>query len=505
MEKNELFLFDAQSAVGQALIRESPRGSRIHAWTDRAVYTCGMPMPRHVDLQCVSLDQAVSLVSEASAASHVVMTTDRIFRGGNAGELRQWVEVVKRCYDACCQGRTRVFVFISTVGVCEKESLPSAKKMRQGLVPEEVRLAYEIESYLVASSSQRSLKPVVLRLGEPYGGSSCFGVFEIFQMMSILAMTGLGVPRFSAAGVPLVHVDEAARAILFLLARGDAEGGIFNFAEKDCLSRNTLFELASGVSEASGRQTASGHARLWEWAWKVASRCGMSASFGACVGRLWRQVCHSYGLYPCPPPDLAWFFAKTGSVRIQGRRWEKLGYVRTCPAFRECVQAVYDGYCHRQFLPQLKASVPRPESLVNRLAFEQQWVGQAVDTLDGMSSVPVALLFHTEMPLWKSRCFGEPRMFGAFVMESRLKTAVGWKRPGLAWHDIFSLKDVAFDFTMGGRYYRFCASSAGPRLWPHADFVISDADGTTRYTGSLRLDCSPAAVMAFLSSLAFVR
>ena len=504
MEKNDLFLFDAQSSIGQAVLKEVPRGFQVHAWTDQAIRVEDISLPRKASLHGVSLEQATTVGGDAAAATHVVITTDCLYRAANIAELKQWADIVKKCYDACSQGRTRVFIFVSTVDVCEKESLPSAKKAVR--MTEEAQTAFEIESYLMKAAENRALKPVILRIGMPYGGMSHVGVFEIYQMVSLFAMVCEGVPKFSAGRrIAVIHVEEVARAVAFLLAQEGGEKRIFHLAEGEVFSPNGLVAMAAQcLCLPEWRKGGIGSGAL-ETLWKVAQKFGGSGSLCACVKRLWKQVCKSYGLYPTPAPELSWLFGKGGTSKVVARNLEKMGFVRTRPDLRECLSDVYAEYCRSRYLPQLMLAPQRPEALVNRVSFQQRWTGCIQDPCDAGTSVPVVMLFHAEMPLWHSYCFGEPVIQGTFLLESRLKVAVRWTRDSMTWRNVFSLEDVSFDFMSGTQKLRFVSQPTRCRIIPQTDFVILNEQGETRYSGTLKLDVSPGAIVSFFSSIEFVR
>ncbi len=504
MEKNDLFLFDAQSSIGQAVLKDVPRGFQVHAWTDQAVRSEDVSLPKKASLQGVSLEQATTVGGDAATATHVVMTTDCIFRAVNVAELRQWADIVKKCYDACSQGRTRVFIFVSTVDVCEKETLPAAKKAVR--MTEEARTAFEIESYLMKASEDRALKPYILRVGMPYGGMSHLGVFEIYQAVSMFAMIGEGVPWFSSGGrVAVIHIEEVARAVAFLLAQESCDKRIFHLAEGEIFSQNTLMTMAAAsLSLPVWRKRGIG-SKLLETLWKVAQKVGGEASVCACVKRLWKQVCKSYGLYPTPAPDLSWLFAKGGISKVVARNLEKMGFLRTRFGLREYLADVYAEYCRSRYLPQLMLVPQRPEALVNRVSFQQRWTGNVKDPCDGATPLPVTMLFHAEMPLWHSYCFGEPVIQGTFLLESRLRVAVSWTRATMTWRNVFSLEEVAFEFMAGTQKLCFESQPTRCHLVPQTDFVIRDEAGETRYSGTLMLDVSPSAILEFFNSIEFVR
>ena len=115
------------------------------------------------------------------------------------------------------------------------------------------------------------------------------------------------------------------------------------------------------------------------------------------------------------------------------------------------------------------------------------------------------MLFHAEMPLWHSYCFGEPVIQGTFLLESRLKVAVSSTRATMTWRNVFSLEDVAFEFMAGTQKLWFESKPTRFHLVPQTDFVIRDEAGETRYSGTLTLDVSPCAMLGFFNSIEFVR
>ena len=456
MEKKDLFLFNASSSIGKALMNVPLRGFRIRAWTDQAAMDDVGATSGKAEMQAVSLDYAATLAGEAASASHVVLTADCLFRAGDGAELKHWANIVKKCYDACCQGQTRVFIFISNVEVNAKEARLSPKKAVGKSLSPEAQTAFEIESYLLNASAEQELKPFILRIGMPYGGTSGIGVFEIFQAVSCFAMLSSGVPALSASGaIPVIHVDEVARAVLFLLEAQRRDECIFHLAEKTVPTRASVFaQTAQYVALPTWKARLDLRKRVLVTFWLAARKMGFSASVHIFVSRLWKQVCKSYGLYltPAPSPDV--IFAKKGMAKVSCRHLEKWGFTRTRPELGECIGEVYDDYCQRRLLPDMRFEPQRSEALVNRISFEQRWKGEAVDAGDG-TTTPVVLRFYTEMPLWESYCFGKPIVQGTFVMESRAKVPVEWTRERITWADVFSLEDVAFETRVGTKGYRF--------------------------------------------------
>lgn len=506
MEKKDLFLFNASSSIGKVLMDKPLRGFRIHAWTDQAAVDDAGSLSGKAEVHAVSLDYAASLAGEAAAASHVVLTADCLFRAGDGTELRHWANIVKKCYDACCQGKTRVFVFISNVEVNAKEARLSPKKAVGKNLSAEAQTAFEIESYLLNASAEQDLKPFILRMGMPYGGTSCVGVFEIFQAVSCFAMLSSGVPALSSSGgMPVIHVEEAARAVLFLLDEQRRDECIFHLVEKTVPTRASVFaQAAQYVALPTWKARLDLRKRVLVTFWLAARKMGFSVSVRLFVSRLWKQVCKSYGLCltPAPSPDV--IFEKKGMAKVSCRHLEKWGFARTRPELGECIGEVYDDYCQKRLLPDMRFEPQRSEALVNRVSFEQRWKGEAIDAGDG-TATPVVLRFYTEMPLWESYCFGKPLVQGTFMMESRVKVSVEWTRERTTWADVFSLDDVAFEIRVGTNVYRFSVVQKCKKSFPAVDFVIADDAGKPRFSGRLTLDLSPKALLDLANGIEFVK
>jgi len=505
MAKNSLFLCDAMSAVGLACLTQLPKNFRVQAWTNKAA--SWLPsLNDNITLSSVSLDALSILPAEARAATHVIFSADCFFRASDSVWLNAWADVIKRAYDVCDDETTKAFVFVSTASVYDDSELPVTEF--SALAPNSTakQTAVDIEKYLLSASADRKLKPIILRIATPYGPRCPSLPYVIFQQIAFLATLRTNIPRFyKGPRCPLVHVDDVAAAIYFLMNYRQLEDQLYNLADDDCLRVGEIVAVARQASHMPEHSTfLFPHALSLPLIIRTLSNLGILDPMNRITERAWKRVCFCYGLDAAPAPNFADFVTAAAWPKINSDRLKNLGFELTHTSFRTSAQALYTCFCEDHWLPNLDKPPCRPDALFNRVYFQQSWRGFIVDQASPNDSQSVLLTIDNDMPIWATHSFSNAPLRGAFSLGDHLHVDIEGVRKVRHLIDVCSISTASFKITLANRCLTFRPDASGMSfLSPYQKFSLIDDSGRVRYTGKLTLDLSLATVKNSLQNLKF--
>ncbi len=505
MAKNTLFLCDAMSAVGLACLNQLPKNFRVQAWTNKAA--SWLPkLNDKITLSSVSLDALSILPAEARSATHVVFSSDCFFRAADVNWLNAWADVIKRAYDACDDDSTKAFVFISSASVYDDSELPVTEF--SSLAPSSVakQTAVDIEKYLLNASADRKLKPIILRIATPYGPRCASLPYAIFQQIAFLATLRTNIPRFyKGPRCPLVHVEDVAAAIYYLMDYGFLDEQLFNLADDDCLRVGEIVDVARQASHMPEHSTfLLPHALSLPLVFRTLSNLGILNPLSRIAERAWKRVCFCYGLDAAPAPNLADFVTATAWPKINSDRLKSLGFELRHASFRTSAQALYDSLCEDHWLPNLDKPPCRPDALFNRVFFQQSWRGFIVDQASPNDSQNITLTIDNDMPIWATHSFSNAPLRGSFYFGEHLRVDIEGVRKVRHLMDVCSISTASFNITLAQRKLSFRPDVSGMNFFaPYQKFSLVDDSGRVRYTGKLTLDLSLTTVKNSLKNLKF--
>lgn len=505
MAKNELFLFDALSAVGRAVISKVPKNFTVKAWTNRAV-SQATHLPQNVTLNAVSLDMMNNLVREVSSATHVVFAVDAFYKSTDDAYLVALSDTIRKCYDACNDEKTRAFVFISTAAVYRDSTFSVDENAPVEGNSATTRTALEIEEYLLNASANRTLKPIILRTATPYGRFCSSIAYLLFQQITFCSTIRTTVPRFyKGPRCPLAHVDDIASAIFHLMSKSQLNDQVFNLADDECMRVGELFAIAAQTVELPEyTKIVLPHALDLPVLLKALQRMGLLKAIDEFVAKIWKKISFCYGIEDTPAPSVSDLVTASAWPKISSLRLEKTGFVLEHASFRTSAQELYAQLRDDYWLPDFSKQPCRPDALINRVCFSQLWKGFIIDQQAPNESMPLEICIDNNMPIWATHSFSDAPLRGSFAIGVRPKISFEGTRVVKHLGDICWLSSASFTLVVDQKTLTFApiASSSFFKT-PYQKFSLVDEAGRVRYTGKVTLDLSPNTVINCIKTMNF--
>ena len=505
MAKKELFLCDAMSAVGHACLNMIPKNYRVHAWTNR-VSSWTPTLPSNVELSSVSLDALSLLPAEARKANDVVFVADAFFHYEDDSWLNTWSDVVKRSYDACDDDITSAFIFVSTASFYEESRMPVTEFSAVKPASYAEYVAYETEKYLLSASANRRLKPVILRIATPYGPRCPSLPYLIFQQIAAIATLRSAIPRFyKGPRCPLVHVDDVARAIFYLMQKPHMDEQLFNLADDDCMRVGELVAIAGkAMKMPEDTNLVLPHLSALPLVLKTFMRLNILSALDGIPRQMWKRVCYCYGLDETPSPKLEDFITASAWPRINTDRIKNCGFELEHPSFKLAAEALCTALREDHWIPDLTKAPCRSTALFNRVYFQQMWRGFIVDQAAPNATMNLLMTLDNDMPIWATHSFSNAPLRGTLTVGERLPVNVEGARTVKHLMDVCSLAKASFKVTLDGRELTFRPDVSGMSFFaPYQKFSLIDENDRVRFTGKLTLDITPATMTASVKTMKF--
>jgi 2-alkyl-3-oxoalkanoate reductase len=265
----------------------------------------GVRVPVRGEVRAADLTDGEALRSLVRGCDAVVHTAARLDVDANSAELtRVNTDAVVQLYQAAGEAGVKRFVHMSDAilyassGSPIREDAPLAPKGRYGMSK------HGAEVFLLAQE-RGSLPWTILRAAAVYGRRGRHFAASLLAVGPILRLALPVVPRFE--GGPrhtMVHAEDVARALLFVLDREDTAYQVFNVSDGDVLP---LGDRISITLDAYGLRTFPAGAAPQATIGALGRLCQLPAPYySADVAALaaWRMVVMRHGLRPALRPRL---------------------------------------------------------------------------------------------------------------------------------------------------------------------------------------------------------
>ncbi len=505
MSKNELFLFDALSAFGLAMLNRVPREYHVAAWTSKAMLQT-QRLPQNLEIHHVAMDALNGLASEAAKATHVVIVLDAFYKRTDKVNLALLSDAIRKMYDACDDDHTRAFVFVSTGAVYKDSVFPADENAAVVEKNDVTRTALEIEHYLENASADRALKPLILRAATPYGPMCASTPYALFQQATVLSTLRTTVPRFYKGPIcPLVHVDDVAAAIYYLMALKRTLELRYNLADQEAMNLGEMFAVVRQTTEIPEyTRIVLPHVASFPWLIRILQKFRYFDTLDELTNRIWKQVAYGYAIDQTPSPSLSDFLCATSCPKLSTKRLADTGFEFEHPSFRTSAKAFYNKLCEDHWIPDLSQPPCRQDALFNRVYFWQSWKGFLIDQENPNTSLTLELGIDNDMPIWATHSFSQAPLRGTLTIGDRSPIPIEGNRQVRHLIDVCSLATASFHIQIAERDLTFKPIPGGEHgLAPYQKFSLVDADGRVRFTGKLTLDITPTTVLKSLKTVNF--
>ena len=317
----------------------------------------GLSVPVRGELRPGDLTDPKFVQDLVRGCDHVVHTAALLEAGADPGQLGKVnTDVVVQLYEAAAAAGAKRFVHMSTA-MLYREGL-------RGPLTEDSEIAprgphglskHGAEAFLAGRGDGAGPGWTILRAAPIYGRRGRHFAAGLLSVGPVVRLSTPVLPRPS--GGPegtMVHAEDVARALLFVLKRDDTAGEVFNVSDGDVM---TLGDRLADTLDAYGlRSIPTG--RLPNRALRAAGRIfrAPGAYEGADVFALaaWRFVVVRHGIKPALRPRLdkeALTLLYDDHV-VDAGKLRALGWTPRFPSFREGWRQVLKWYQAERWVPR---------------------------------------------------------------------------------------------------------------------------------------------------------
>ncbi|MEM1415973.1 MAG: NAD(P)-dependent oxidoreductase [Myxococcota bacterium] len=267
----------------------------------------GVRAPVHGEVRAADLTEEAQVASVVRGVDVVVHTAGLIDVSAGAGELsRVNSEAVTLLYEAAAEAGAQRFVHLS-VG-----TLYDAKAAGGGPLAESAPLAprgpYALsklgaELYLRGRAAGEGPTWTILRAAPLYGRRGRHFAGTLLAIGPMLGMTSPVIPRPSGGPIgSMVHAEDVARAMLFVIEREDTAGRVLNVSDGDDMELGRRLGLTFDAYGLRSVPTGTVPDRLFRIGSRLLRRNNVSRSFDVAALAGWRAVVLRHGLKPALKP-----------------------------------------------------------------------------------------------------------------------------------------------------------------------------------------------------------
>ena len=350
-----LLVTGAAGSVGNYVVGlAESQGYRVVA-TDRRAK--GLRVPVRGEVRAGDLRSDAFVEHLVVGVDAVIHTAAQLDAGADEAELaRVNVDAVATLFHAAAKENVKRFVHMSTAmlyaagqkGPLDEDS-PVAPRGPHGMSK------HGAETFLRGQSTAGAPTVTIVRAAPIYGRRGRHFAASLLAIGPMLRLASPLVPRMRGGPLgTMVHAEDVARALLFLLPRTDVAGQIFNVSDGDIMTLgDRVAETFRGYGLPTipvGRAPDSVLRRLGA----LFRAPGAYQGADAAALTLWRAVVLRHGLKPALSPRLdreAWTLLYDDLV-VDAGRLLGLGFVPRFPRFAEGFAEVLRWYQAEGWVPR---------------------------------------------------------------------------------------------------------------------------------------------------------
>jgi len=358
----KVFLNGAGGFIGSHLIEELVKSGHKVSAVDMPNVDMSHAEKLGCEVAYATLEDA-DAIKEAMTGCDAVIHTAAIFNFAVPMD-KIWkvnVEGTKTVCDIATELGVKKFVMFSTVGSYGRPVKVPCKEED----PKNPRNPYEItkwesEKLAFKYHKERGLPVVAIRPTLVYGPRSRYGVIQYLCALTLLKLANPKRKLMVVKGgyqTHMVHVEDVARAVVFLMEHDDVVGKVYNIVDDDPLTTEQYLLTLYDAVGIEPRFKIPIIPFVWRKTAEFLAHRGhvLINRFNRRLRARWEKVVKEHSLIPAFEPDLHldWLLYASAPHYYDNSKLKALGFELKHPKFSEGLKNVAEWYRENRWLPRV--------------------------------------------------------------------------------------------------------------------------------------------------------